>query len=151
MSSGLLLELIRARRDRNLATVGLSVTDSILDDGLNHSEGVITVEEKELRRVALSLISLFIEDGGHIPSTSTASIAKKFEGILERGKKKEKRLPVVKDCSVTGRDLRTLLRTLANPPSRRGNAPEEVGQSLWTLKPQFVTIARQFAVMHRPL
>ncbi|VDM32496.1 unnamed protein product [Hydatigera taeniaeformis] len=133
LSSRLLLELIRERRHRSME---LSTNASKL-----HGGGPLGVEnqEKELRKLALSLLVLFTEDNPAIPSTSTRTIAERFKEILTT----RKQTSTARDGGLTGRHFRALLRALANPPLHRVSGGDEDGIEVWILKPQFVTLARQ--------
>lgn len=138
LSSHLLLELIRERRHQSMSVVGLSDNAS-----KPQKEGSLGVEnqEKELRKLTLELLALFTEENVAIPSTSTKTIAERFKEILMT----RKLTSTARGGGLTGRHFRAVLRALANPPLHRRGGRDD-GVEVWTLKPQFVTLARQLTL-----
>lgn len=141
LSSSAMLELIRERRDASMNILGLSIVTT--NPITLQERGSISKEEKELRKVAYRLLILFA--GGEscsTPSVSTAVIADQFSELLTSQKRNGRSQT---PGELTGRHFRALLRSIANPPVRKGN---EDGTEVWVLKPQFVSIAS--AITHLP-
>ncbi|KAL5108220.1 DNA excision repair protein ERCC-6 [Taenia crassiceps] len=138
LSSRLLLELIRERRHQSMSVMGLANNVLTLQEEVPPG---LENQEKELRKLALKLLALFTEENVAIPSASTGTIAERFKEILAT----RKLTSTVRDGGLTGRHFRAVLRALANPPLHR-NSDRDNGVELWTLKPQFVTLARQLTL-----
>uniref|UniRef100_A0A5K3FDE2 DNA excision repair protein ERCC-6 n=1 Tax=Mesocestoides corti TaxID=53468 RepID=A0A5K3FDE2_MESCO len=138
LSSRLLLQVIRTRRDRSMTFLGISAP-SLLEGGSAESVS----KERELRKVALDLLRLFSERRP-TPSTSTSEavvlvtntdeIAARFEDLLSTNDS---------SSGLNARHFRALLRALAVAPAK-GERGER--GTTWTLKPRFVMIARRFAL-----
>ncbi|VUZ45360.1 unnamed protein product [Hymenolepis diminuta] len=141
LSSSAMLELIRERRDASMNILGLSIVTT--NPITLQERGSISKEEKELRKIAYRLLILFA--GGEscsTPSVSTAVIVDQFSELLTSQKRNSRsQIP----GELTGRHFRALLRSIANPPARKGN---EDGTEVWVLKPQFVSLAS--AITHLP-
>ncbi|KAM7537439.1 hypothetical protein Aperf_G00000064025 [Anoplocephala perfoliata] len=139
LSSNALLELIRERRYCNMNVLRTSTIKPIMFQ----ERDSISIEERELRKVAYRLLKLFTEGGNYVtPSVNTATVADRFSALLTSKKRSSQCQP---PGELTGRHFRALLRSIANPPVRTG---KEDGREMWVLKPQFVAIAKQF--MHLP-
>nr|VZI21602.1 unnamed protein product [Spirometra erinaceieuropaei] len=155
LSSRLLLNLIRQRRNQCLDALGIvSTTDTISLITGGGDLGDAASRETELRKIAVDLLLFFVEPGNRTTtaapdtlSVSTAELAVRFQHILSPES------AAGSSSVLSARHFRSILRAVASCTSaaQSGVASQRKRSSresdLWVLKPELVMVARRLALV----